>query len=201
VTRQRQVEDLAGRMDRPPIVVSPYDAELFGHWWYEGPIFLGDLFRQLHHDQGAIETITPGDYLDRHPTNQMATPCASSWGRKGFNEYWLDESNAWVYRHIHVAAERMVELAQRHRSADGLVLRALNQAARELMLMQSSDWTFIMRTGTTVAYATRRMNEHILRFTRLYDEIRAGRLTESWLADVEARDNVFPNLDYRVYAS
>ena len=72
-------------------IVSPYDAELYGHWWYEGPLFLGDLFRQLHYDQNAIETITPGDYLDRHATNQVATPCASSWGFKGYNDYWLTD--------------------------------------------------------------------------------------------------------------
>jgi len=95
----------------------------------------------------------------------------------------------------------MVELAHRHPSADGLTARALNQAARELMLMQSSDWPFIMRTGTTVSYATRRMNEHILRFNRLYDELKAARITERWLADIEAKDNLFPHLDYRVYAS
>jgi 1,4-alpha-glucan branching enzyme len=199
--RQRQVEAVAGRMDRPPIVVSPYDAELFGHWWYEGPVFLGDLFRQLHYDQQAVEAITPGDYLDRHPTSQVATPSASSWGWRGYAGYWLDESNAWVYRHLHAAGERMVELAHRHPAATGLVKRALDQAARELMLMQSSDWPFIMRTGTTVSYATRRMDEHILRFNRLYDELKAGRVTERWVAEIEAMDNVFPHLDYRIYAS
>jgi len=95
----------------------------------------------------------------------------------------------------------MVELAHRHPAATGLVKRALDQAARELMLMQSSDWPFIMRTGTTVSYATRRMNEHILRFNRLYDGIMAGRVTEQWVGELEAKDNVFPDLDYRIYAS
>jgi 1,4-alpha-glucan branching enzyme len=104
---------LAAGMDRPPIIVSPYDAELYGHWWYEGPIFLADLFRQLHFDQSTIQPITPGEYLDRHPTNQLATPCASSWGLKGYGEQWLNESNAWTWRHIHAAGERMVELARR----------------------------------------------------------------------------------------
>ena len=199
--RQRQVEALASTMDRPPVIVSPYDAELYGHWWYEGPTFLGDLFRQLHHDQSTVETITPGDYLDRHSTNQVATPSASSWGHGGYSDYWVSEPNAWVYRHLHVAAERMVALAHRHPHADGVTARALNQAARELLLAQSSDWTFIMRTGTTVSYATRRMNQHILRFNRLYDELKAARVTERWLADIEAKDNLFPHLDYRVYAS
>ncbi len=199
--RQRQIDRLASEMDRPPIVVSPYDAELYGHWWYEGPTFLGDVFRQLHYDQGTIEPITPGDYLAHFPTNQVATPSASSWGQNGYNEYWCNETNAWVYRHLHVAGERMVELARRFPSADGLVRRALDQAARELMLAQSSDWTFIMRTGTTVSYATRRVNEHILRFNRLYDDLGAGTVSEPWLADVEGKDNVFPHVNYRVYAA
>jgi len=95
----------------------------------------------------------------------------------------------------------MVELARRHPTADPLTQRALNQAARELMLAQSSDWTFIMRTGTTVPYATRRINEHILQFNKLYDDVRAGHVEEAWLADVESRDNIFPNVDYRIYAS
>ena len=201
IARERQAAELAGSMDRPPLIVSPYDAELFGHWWYEGPVFLGDLFRQLHHDQTVIATITPGEYLDLYPTNQVATPSISSWGYKGYNEYWCDESNAWIYRHLHVAAERMVELAQRQPNADGAVARALNQAARELLLMQASDWPFIIRTGTTVSYATRRLNEHILRFTRLYEELKQGRVTEGWLADIEARDNLFPDIDYRIYAT
>jgi 1,4-alpha-glucan branching enzyme len=189
-------------MDRPPLIVSPYDAELYGHWWYEGPIFLGDLFRQLHYDQSTIASITPGEYLDRHPTNQVATPCASSWGLKGYNQQWLNESNAWTYRHIHSAGERMVELARRHASPpEGLTLRALNQAARELMLAQSSDWSFIMSTGTTVPYATRRFNEHIIRFNRLYDGLKNGGVEEGFLSGIEAQDNIFPNIDYRVYAS
>jgi 1,4-alpha-glucan branching enzyme len=69
------------------------------------------------------------------------------------------------------------------------------------MLAQSSDWPFIMRTGTTVAYATRRVNEHIVRFTRLYDGVNAGTVSESWLAALEAKDNVFPHLDYRIYGT
>jgi 1,4-alpha-glucan branching enzyme len=201
VNRQRQVEHLAANMDRPPIVVSPYDAELYGHWWFEGPQFLNDLFRQMHYDQDTVETITPGDYLRRHPTSQVATPCASSWGKRGYNEYWLNESNAWIYRHLHTAAERMVELARRFPHAQGTTARALKQAARELLLAQSSDWAFIMTTGTMVPYAERRTNEHILRFTRIYEDLLGGGVDEAWLRDVESRDNIFPDVDYRVYAT
>jgi 1,4-alpha-glucan branching enzyme len=199
---EKQMQRLAAGMDRPPMIVSPYDAELYGHWWYEGPIFLGDLFRQLHHDQDVIEPLTPGDYLERHPTNQVATPCPSSWGLKGYSEQWLNETNAWTYRHVHAAGERMVELARRYPvAADGVTVRALNQAARELLLAQSSDWTFIMSTGTTVPYATRRLNEHIVRFNRLYDDLSGGAVDERYLSGLESQDNIFPQVDYRIYAS
>jgi 1,4-alpha-glucan branching enzyme len=199
---EKQVERIRGGLDRPPMVVSPYDAELYGHWWYEGPLFLGDLFRQLHFDQSVIEPLTPGEYLGRHPTNQRATPAASSWGLKGYNEQWLNESNSWTYRHVHAAGERMVDLARRNVNASQpTTVRALKQAARELMLAQSSDWTFIMSTGTTVPYATRRFNEHIVRFNRLADELRAGQVDESHLAAVEAVDNIFPEVYYLIYAT
>ena len=199
--RAKQVEALAARMDRPPIVVSPYDAELYGHWWYEGPQFLDDVFRQLHFDQDTVAPISPGDYLDRHPTNQVVTPSLSSWGRSGYGEYWCNETNAWIYRHLHVAGERMAELARRNPHAQGLERRALDQAARELLLAQSSDWPFIMTTGTTVSYATRRVNEHVRRFTRLYEDLKAGQLDEAFIADIEGKDNIFPGVDYRLYAT
>jgi 1,4-alpha-glucan branching enzyme len=201
---EKQVERIGARMERPPVVVSPYDAELFGHWWFEGPVFLGDLFRQLHFDQSSVETMTPGLYLERHPTNQRATPSDSSWGLRGFNEQWLNDTNAWIWPHLHAAGERMTALARKHpdRSAgDALIGRALDQAARELMLAQSSDWPFIMSTGTTTPYATRRFNEHIVGFNRLHDEIEAGRVNEEHLVALESRDNLFPDLDYRVFAT
>lgn len=199
---EKQAQRLRGNMDRPPIIVSPYDAELYGHWWYEGPVFLNDLFRQLHHDQDVLEPITPGDYLDRHPTNQMATPCQSSWGLKGYSEQWCNESNAWTWRHIHAAGERMAELARSHWGAsDPAMVRALKQAARELMLAQSSDWTFIMSTGTTVPYATRRFNEHIIRFTKLYDDIKGKKVDLGYVSGLEAQDNIFPDVDFRLFAT
>ena len=71
-------------LDRPPLVISPYDAELFGHWWYEGPEFLDRFVRQAYQDRKTFELITPEQYLRRHPTNQIATPAASSWGEEGY---------------------------------------------------------------------------------------------------------------------
>ena len=197
--RVKQVQHLRAHMDRPPIIVAPYDAELYGHWWYEGPEFLEDLFRKMQYDQNVVAPITPSEYLSLHPTNQVAQPCTSSWGHKGYAEYWLNGSNDWVYRHMHKAGERMVELARTFPEAQGLRKRALNQAARELVLLQSSDWAFIMKTGTMVPYAVRRVCEHTNQFNAIYDGIKKGALNEGWLKDLEEKDNIFPTIDYRVY--
>ena len=196
--RAQQIEHLQGMMGRPPIVVAPYDAELFGHWWYEGPWFIDYLFRKSWFDQKSFRMTHLAEYLQENPTQQVCRPSQSSWGHKGFHEYWLNQTNTWVYRHLHKAAERMVQMSLRD-PADELEERALNQAARELLLAQSSDWAFIMRTGTMVPYAVRRTRSHLMRFNRLYDDIRLEKLDSGWLEKVEQIDNIFPNIDFRDY--
>ncbi|WP_404787322.1 glycoside hydrolase family 57 protein [Altericista sp. CCNU0014] len=198
INREQQVRHLNGIMQRPPIVVSPYDAELFGHWWYEGPQFIDFLCRKSWHDQHTYDMTHLADYLRGNPNQQVCRPSQSSWGYKGFHEYWLNETNAWIYPHLHKAAERMIELAKRE-PADELEWRALNQAARELLLAQASDWAFIMRTGTMVPYAVRRTRSHLVRFYKLYDDIREGKIDSGWLEKVALMDNIFPNINYRVY--
>jgi 1,4-alpha-glucan branching enzyme len=198
--RQRQAERLAQGMDRPPLIVSPYDAELFGHWWFEGPQFLDFLFRKMHFDQDVIKPITPIEYLERHPDIEVTQPPMCTWGAKGYAEVWLNPTNDWIYSHLERAAERMVSLAQRFPDAQGLERRALNQAARELLLAQASDWAFIMKTGTTVEYAKKKTRDHIARFDYLYRALtRQVMLEEPILREFEGRDNIFPEIDYRVY--
>jgi len=197
--REKQMEHLEGFLQKKPIIVSPYDAELYGHWWYEGVMWLEFLLRKICFDQKAIRTTTPSEYLAENPRNQVSTPSMSSWGWKGYSEMWLQGPNDWIYRHLHKAAERMTELAKSNPAAGGLVKRALNQALRELLLAQSSDWAFIMATGTHVSYAVKRTKDHILNFTRLYEDIKSGCIDENWLADIEYRDNIFPDIDYRLH--
>ena len=198
--RQAQAGYLRGVLGRKPMIVSPYDAELFGHWWFEGPQFLNYLFRKLHFDQDDIRLATPLDYLEEYPQNQHQQISGSSWGAEGYYRVWINGENEWMYLHQHVAEDRMVELAREHRWADGLVCRALNQAARELLLAESSDWAFIMTTATSVQYARKRFRDHIHRFTRLYEMIKQSEIDEAWLAEVESRDTIFQELDYRVYS-
>ncbi|HEX3855721.1 MAG TPA: 1,4-alpha-glucan branching protein domain-containing protein [Verrucomicrobiae bacterium] len=198
--RVTQIERLAGILDRPPLIVAPYDAELFGHWWYEGPEFLDFFARKLFNDQKAVELITPGEYLHRHPTNQIATPSASTWGEEGHLRAWLNESNEWIYPHLQVAQERMSGLVKKFsKKSTALQKRALKQAARELLLAQASDWPFILRAGTSPDYARRRVKDHLLRFIALHDQLTATSVDAQWLAEIESRDNLFPDVDWNYW--
>jgi len=198
--RMRQIERLAGLMDQPPLIVSPYDAELFGHWWYEGPEWLDYFVRKTCCDQTLCTLVTPEDYLREHPTHQVATPAESSWGEEGYWRAWLNETNEWIYPHLHVAQEHMTELARRLPEASGLAERALKQAARELLLAQASDWPFILRTGTSPDYARKRVKDHLLRFIALHKQLTATHVDEEWLNQLEWLDNIFPEVNYRYWA-
>jgi 1,4-alpha-glucan branching enzyme len=199
--REKQVEHLLSRFGREPVVVAPYDAELFGHWWFEGPDFLYYLAKKLHYDTGDVKLTTPMEFIERHPVNQRAEPDASSWGDKGYYDVWLNASNDWVYMHLHEIGRRMVEMANCFPEADGVLRRALNQCARELVLAQSSDWAFLISTGTAVDYSTRRTKNHVGRFLKLHDQIVWNRIDEGYLAELEEHDNLFPWIDYRLYRS
>ena len=198
--RVEQVTRLAQIMDRPPLIVAPYDAELFGHWWYEGPEFLDYFVRKAHHDQRTFTLTTPHEYLKLQPTQQVAQPAASSWGEEGYWKVWLNERNEWILPHLDVAQIRMAELVRKNPNPIGLTARALRQAGRELLLAQSSDWPFILRTGTSPEYAKRRVKDHLLRFIALHEQLTQTRIDEAWLGQIEARDNLFPNVQPRYWA-
>jgi len=197
--RELQARHLAAEMGRPPLIVAPYDAELFGHWWFEGPHFLNHMFRKIAQDSPDIEMITPMEYLERHPEQQVGKPGFSTWGAGGYAKVWLCPENEWIYSHLLPMARQMVRLADQHPNAQGLERRALNQAARELLLAQSSDWAFIIYTDTSVDYAVDRTRAHLSRFAALAEGIAANQIDEGLVYALEARDNLFPHLDYRVY--
>ncbi|HXT42215.1 MAG TPA: 1,4-alpha-glucan branching protein domain-containing protein [Candidatus Angelobacter sp.] len=197
--RMEQIQKLAGIMARPPLILSPYDAELFGHWWYEGPEWLDLFVRKTYYDQKLFRLVTPEGYLRRHPTQQVAAPSASSWGEEGYLRVWLNETNEWIYPHLDLAQERMTQLAQRFRRATGLTERALKQAARELLLAQASDWPFILRTGTSPDYARKRVRDHLLRFLALHEQLTTTRVDEAWLKRIEWLDNIFPDVNDRYW--
>lgn len=197
-----QARHLQATLDgRAPLVTSPYDAELYGHWWFEGPMFIDFLFRKLHWDQNDIKAIAPGDFLDANIPIQVQTPSASSWGESGYYKVWLNEGNSWMYPYQHDAERKMTGLANRFIRASDIEKRALDQLARELLLAQSSDWAFQIYQGTTVQYSSNRFKSHIQRFHLIAEMLESGDFNEALLTEIERRDNIFAEVDYRIYGS
>jgi 1,4-alpha-glucan branching enzyme len=190
--RASQMKHLAGTMPTKPIVVSPYDAELYGHWWFEGPLFLEAVFRQLPQTNGEVEAITLKGYLDKYPVAVQATPSASSWGAGGYGEVWIGPEAAWSWRHVHHATRYASWLVRNFRQEGGRRGQALDQAIREILLLQSSDWNFIIKTGTSMRYAEGRIRAHTHRLRHLGHLVESGRIEGDdvkWLDDLCARDN------------
>ena len=200
--RQQQINVLSADFDRPPIIVAPYDAELFGHWWFEGPHWLETVLRLTHKSDFALQTITGSGYVDLQLPANKTNLAASSWGENSSSGYWLNESNEWIYPLIHKAGTEMEKLVSdlRGRIVSDLQKRALNQAFRSLLLVQASDWPFIMKTGTSVEYAKKSVTEHLARFNYLHDAIRRNRLNERYLAALEVMDDIFQEINFRDYA-
>ena len=164
--RERQIEWLTERLDRAPVVVAPYDAELFGHWWFEGPDFLFHVLRNAA-ESPVLRAVAAKDYMLRYQSAQIVTPNPSTWGDGGYNRFWTNQANEWIYPHLAAGARRLVRAefgdAERHRLAE-----------RELALAQASDWAFIMATGTSPDYAALRTTQHLLQLRRLLESPGGG---------------------------
>ena len=188
---------LDGRIDQsrvPPVIIAPYDAELFGHWWMEGPDFIDAACRESA--RRGLTWTSPGAHLDRFPDVPVARPAASSWGEGGHLAVWLDECNAWMQRPLRRMTLRLARwLDSLQGNPMPPQLRCLRQATREWMLAQASDWPFLVRMGTARAYAEARFRSHVERFDRL-DAMAAGEapMDEPWLHEVEVQDNLFPEI-------
>ena len=188
--RRRQLDHLQSSMSIEPLLVAPFDAELFGHWWFEGPRFLAELFRQGPTEGVQFSSLRSA--LSGTPNLQVCDPCPSSWGRGGFHDYWLNDTNAWIIPEWSKACEAMVDRCSRGVGSE-LGLRLLHQAGRELLLAQSSDWSFILRSGTTTELAKERVRRHLNRFWQLMGAMAGDKdLPEGWLNAVEEEDALFP---------
>ncbi len=199
--RAAHLEYLTSVTEVAPIIVAPFDAELFGHWWFEGPAWLDFFLRKAAYDQRTFRLTTLGGYLDRHPVHQSGQPGTSTWGDAGFFDTWLNVGTDWIFEHLVGCADRMERLVAVHGCASSapLVKRALDQCLRELLLAQSSDWPFIISNGTSAQYAERRVRDHVSRFHWLATALDAGRIDEEKLGAIEYLDNPFPAADYRSF--
>ncbi|HYP59380.1 MAG TPA: 1,4-alpha-glucan branching protein domain-containing protein [Thermomicrobiales bacterium] len=185
------------------IISSAYDTELFGHWWFEGADWLKHVLRRLSRSE-VVELTTASRIIDEHaPARVLALP-ESSWGAGGGHFTWLNPDTEWMWPVIHKAERQMEELVAAYPNAAGIQRDVLNQAARELLLLESSDWPFLVTTGQAKEYAIERFNEHVSRFEALAEFAAAGEnLTDeqrAHLAELHEADNPFAAIDYREFA-
>jgi 1,4-alpha-glucan branching enzyme len=179
-------------------LVAPYDAELFGHWWLEGPEFLAEVCR-LAARAPELSLSTASEAVKSIDDAEVVAPAQSSWGRGGQAAVWLDESNASFWPRLIRASEQMLRLARAHREASGLLEQALDQALRELLLAQASDWPFLLEAKTNAGYAQSRFEDHLLAFQRLAEEIERGAIDRPHLFQRRRAHNPFGWLDFRNY--
>jgi 1,4-alpha-glucan branching enzyme len=187
-------------LDQQAISLCVYNADTFGRFWYEGPRFIEALFREGAARQD-IQFMNPGEYLFKQDRTSMQTmsPEFSSWGFNGYGEMWLDASNDWMYPHSIQALKRMIELAERFPNDSGLKERALNQAAREILLLQAADWPRMLYKQESVEYARHQIEEALGNFTTIYESLGSNYLSTEWLTNLERRHNVFPRINYRIF--
>lgn len=188
-----------------PIAVAPFDAELFGHWWYEGPTFLAEVLALAASREEGPQAISLGAHLERFPDLAIAEPATSSWGEGGFGAVWTHPATARLWRHVHHAEVRVLEVdaVVRDTLASEKRRRARIQAIRELFLLQSSDWAFMLRQGDMAEYADQRARLHASRIDRLTKLALTEAWTENdvrWLASVEAHTPLFSGLEEDAYA-
>jgi 1,4-alpha-glucan branching enzyme len=193
----------------PPILCSPFDAELFGHWWFEGPMWLEAVARNLHDYPSGLELINCSEYLDRFPRAAFIAMHEGSWGAEGTNHVWMNPDTSWTYTHIYPAENFTRDVCTEGKwkdSEDGQ--RIVKQLCRELLLLESSDWQFLITTGAARDYAELRFKTHDDQFNEikaiwLAYEASGGITLEQAerLAAIELRDSIFPDIDPSFWAA
>jgi 1,4-alpha-glucan branching enzyme len=192
--RTQQFAAMEETSQRTPILCAPYDAELFGHWWFEGPEFLDHVVRGACAPGSGLRLETPSGVLRDAAAVVPGQVFPSSWGEGGYWKVWLNEGNEWMHRRVRAAQARLSDVARRVQSTDPLQRRALAQAARELLLAQASDWAFLVRAGTSAAYARHRFRLHLERLDYLLGQLDSGSVCGDTLAALERATPIFPDL-------
>jgi len=190
------------------VLCMPFDAELFGHWWFEGPQWIERVLAHADREAG-LRPVTCGEALDATGPKPRVSLPEGCWGEGGFHWIWLNKGTEWTWRHVYRAEERMSRLARLLADRHSPQLeRIVKQAAREVLLLESSDWQFLISTWSARDYAQQRVATHFESFVRLASmaerRARSDHDLDSgdaeYLSLCETRDAVFPGVDPRWWA-
>jgi len=184
---------------RPGVVVAPFDTELFGHWWFEGPAWLDAVLRNL---EGRVDAVTASSFVTSHPPSTTIRLPEGSWGQGGHHWVWLNDDTRWIWEQVYRVEDLFLDASRAMRKSRNVnVRRILAQLGRELLLLQASDWPFLTTTVAAKDYAEARVKQHVEAFDRLCamsERAKDGTWTDadaSWLTELEDRDSLFPDLD------
>ncbi len=195
IRRKGDFLDACGIKDH--LFTLPFDAELFGHRWYEGISFLEKFLRKVASNPENYSMDIPSSIInDGSARFDEIRINESSWGRHGGADNWLDSSNSSIYPHLFKAIERMDELTERFPNQGTLKRRFLNQSLRELLLAMASDWPSIIHDNTSVSYAKKRLENHLCSFNVVHSSMCRNTVNTEWLINAEKRNEIFPNIDY-----
>lgn len=190
------IRDYHNQNEQYGIIAASYDAELFGHWWFEGVHWLGKVLRHLSQDE-EIDLTTASEYISNHPPQDALHLPEGSWGTGGTHFTWENGETYWMWQPLHEAEARMATLAAQFDDPTEDEKVVLQQAARELLLMQSSDWPFQITTGQAREYAIQRFSQHVERFKQLALSLENGDPNRANAEALYELDKVFPDIDYR----
>lgn len=182
------------------LIASNYDTELFGHWWFEGVAWIGKVLRHLAQNPD-IELITASEYVENYPPQTTLNIPESSWGAGGTHFTWKNGETEWMWKPIYEAEERMAGLVAKYPESNDDEALVLNQAARELLLLLSSDWPFLVTTGQAREYAIQRYSQHLERFNKLADSLDRDVPNVELAHELYELDKVFPDIDYRWFTA
>ncbi len=184
------------------IVISPYDFELYGHWWMEGINWLKKVF-ELIYNSDNLEMITISDYVSKYnDIFSIIRMDESSWGQGGHFEVWKNKEHGWIWPYINASIKDFENVLENNHNPNNLEKRILKQMARELLLMEGSDWPFLLYTKQAKEYANQRFHNHHQGFNKLLwaakDFNDRNRLSLKDLEEMETIDTCFPdiNIDY-----
>ncbi len=192
-----------------PVLCAPFDAELFGHWWFEGPEWLKNVALAMNQPDSGVELVTCAEYLDRERVPGFLPLPEGSWGKNGTHEVWLNPDTEWTWRHLYpaeLAVQQLAESGRWRRDEPGRRLAA--QVCRELLLLESSDWQFLITTEHARDYAEKRFHEHLEDFRALLDGWRkydatgiVSDATQHKLAVLEQMNSIFPDITPEDYVA
>jgi 1,4-alpha-glucan branching enzyme len=182
------------------LIASNYDTELFGHWWFEGVEWIKQVLWLLAEDPN-VELVRASDFVEKRPPSEVLHIPESSWGMGGNHWTWDNHDTHWMWAPIHASETRMQALADKYDDPEPDEEAVLNQAARELLLLESSDWPFLVTTGQAREYAIRRFTRHVERFEALASSLESGRPDRQLADELFEVDKVYPAIDYRWFRS